>query len=83
LEYWADGFEFYQWLPRFGLCIGYSLAVCSRLLIYDLGHGEQFRTRAFVESFLVDHGFTLASRPHDPRDYFRDDIFGIAPAPLR
>src|SRR6202035_1082161 len=36
---------------------------------YELGHGEQFRTRAFVESFLIDHGFKLVSRSHDPRDY--------------
>ncbi len=27
----------------------------------ELGHGEEFRTRAFVEQFLIDHGFTLAS----------------------
>jgi FkbM family methyltransferase len=44
---------------------------------YEQGHGEQFRTRAFVESFLVDHGFTLASRPSDPRDYVRDHVFGL------
>ncbi len=44
---------------------------------YDLGHGEHFRTRAFVERFLLDHGFTLASRPDDPRDYVRDHIFGL------
>jgi FkbM family methyltransferase len=43
----------------------------------DLGHGKQFRTRAFVERFLTDHGFTLASRPDDPRDYVRDHIFGL------
>ena len=42
-----------------------------------LGHGEQFRTRAFVERFLVDHGFTLASRPDDPRDFVRDHVFGL------
>jgi FkbM family methyltransferase len=44
---------------------------------YDLGHGEQFRTRALVERFLVEHGFTLASRPDDPRGYVRDHIFGL------
>jgi len=43
----------------------------------ESGHGEQFRTRAFVERFLMDHGFTLASRPHDPRDYVRDHVFGL------
>jgi FkbM family methyltransferase len=43
----------------------------------DLGHGEQFRTRAFVEEFLLEHGFTLASRPDDPRNYVRDHVFGL------
>jgi FkbM family methyltransferase len=40
------------------------------------GHGEQLRTRAFVEQFLLDHGFTLASRPDDSRDYVRDHLYG-------
>lgn len=43
----------------------------------EMGHGEQFRTRAFVERFLTDHGFTLASRPDDPRGYVRDHLFGL------
>jgi FkbM family methyltransferase len=43
----------------------------------ELGHGEQFRTRAFVERFLTDHGFTLASRPDDPRNFVRDHVFGL------
>jgi FkbM family methyltransferase len=43
----------------------------------DCGDGEQFRTRAFVEQFLIEHGFTLASRPDDPRNYVRDHIFGL------
>jgi FkbM family methyltransferase len=42
-----------------------------------LGHGEEFRTRAFVEGFLADHQFTLTSRPDDPRDYVRDHVFGV------
>ncbi len=46
----------------------------------DLGHGEHFRTRAFVERFLTDYGFTLASRPDDPRDYVRDHVFGFRSA---
>jgi FkbM family methyltransferase len=44
---------------------------------YDQGHGEQFRTRAFVEGFLADHGLKLVSRADDPRDYVRDHIFGL------
>ena len=43
----------------------------------DHGHGEHFRTRSFVEQFLTEHGFTLTSRPDDPRDYVRDHIFGF------
>ena len=43
----------------------------------DLGHGEQFRTRAFVEDLLIKHGFKLASRKDDPRDYVRDHVFGL------
>lgn len=46
---------------------------------WECGHGEQFRTRAFVEQFLIEHGFTLASRPDDPRDYVRDHVFGLRP----
>ena len=43
----------------------------------NLGHGEQFRTRSFVEKLLTDYGFTLLSRSEDPRDYVRDHIFGL------
>jgi FkbM family methyltransferase len=43
----------------------------------DKGDGEQFRTRDFVEQFLIKNGFTLASRPHDPRAFVRDLIFGL------
>lgn len=44
------------------------------------GDGEEFRTRAYVEECLVRHGFTLASRPDDPRDYVRDHIFALRPS---
>jgi FkbM family methyltransferase len=43
----------------------------------ELGHGEEFRTRAVVERILERGGFTLASRPEDPRDYVRDHVFGL------
>jgi FkbM family methyltransferase len=43
----------------------------------DRGDGEQFRTRAFIEQFLIDHGFTLSSRPDDPRDYVRNHVYGL------
>lgn len=41
------------------------------------GDGEHYRTRDFVEKFLVKHGFTLAPRRDDPRDYVRDHVFGV------
>ena len=44
---------------------------------FEAGDGEQFRTRAFVEQFLVKHGFTIASSSDDPRDYVRDHVFGL------
>jgi FkbM family methyltransferase len=45
----------------------------------EKGHGEKFRTRVFVEHFLAKHGFTIESRPGDPRDYVRDHVFGLRP----
>jgi FkbM family methyltransferase len=44
---------------------------------YNRGEGQQFRTREFVESFLLSHGFRLASRPHDPRLGIRDHVYGL------
>jgi len=46
----------------------------------NLGHGEQFRTRAFVERFLLGHGFGVTSRADDSRDYVRDHVFGLRPS---
>jgi FkbM family methyltransferase len=46
----------------------------------EQGHGDQFRTRAFVERFLLDHGFRVTSRADDPRDYVRDHVFGLRPS---
>jgi hypothetical protein len=45
----------------------------------ESGHGDQFRTRAFVEQFLVGQGFAVASRQDDPRDYVRDHVYGLRP----
>jgi FkbM family methyltransferase len=44
---------------------------------FEMGHGEQFRTRDFVEQFLLEHGFALTSRKDDPREYVRDHVFGL------
>jgi len=46
---------------------------------FERGEGEWFRTRSFVELFLVRNGFTLASRPDDPRDAVRDHVYGLRP----
>jgi FkbM family methyltransferase len=46
---------------------------------YQQGHGERFRTRAFVKQFLSDNGFTFDSRPDDPRASVPDHIFGLRP----
>ena len=43
----------------------------------DRGEGEEFRTRAFVEQFLRDSGFTLVSRDADPRYYVPYHIHGV------
>jgi len=43
----------------------------------DINHREHLRTRNSVEQSLTRHGFTLASRPDDPRDYVRDHVFGF------
>jgi len=43
----------------------------------DQGHGEQFRTRAFVEGFFVHHGLKVARRTDDPRCSVPDHLFGL------
>lgn len=45
----------------------------------DRGDGEHFRTRAIIEKFLQENGFSLASRPHDARPYVRDHVYGFRP----
>jgi len=43
----------------------------------DVGHGEELRTRSYVERSLQGYGFTIASRQDDERDYVRDHVFGL------
>jgi FkbM family methyltransferase len=54
-----------------------TICVACHDFLADSGHGEQFRTRDFVEQFLTEHGFNLASRPDDHRNYVRDHVFGL------
>jgi FkbM family methyltransferase len=62
-------------LPRI-----HNICVACHDFRADWGHGDQFRTRAFVERFLTENGFTINSRRNDPRDYVRDHVFGIRQA---
>ena len=54
-----------------------QICIACHDFLSEQGHGEQLRTRALVEGFLRNHGFTLASRADDPRDYVRDHVFGL------
>jgi FkbM family methyltransferase len=54
-----------------------QMAVACHDFRSDLGHGEHFRTRVFVEEFLTKRGFVVAFRADDPRDYVRDHVFGL------
>lgn len=43
----------------------------------DSRQNEAFRTKAIVEKFLKDNGFTIRSRDHDLRPYIRDQINAV------
>jgi len=53
-----------------------NACVCAHDFRADRGEGEEFRTRAFVEQFLREAGFTLVSRDDDPRYYVPYHIHG-------
>ncbi len=53
-----------------------EVCICAHDFRAERGHGESYRTRNFVESFLRDHGFTVWRRVDDERDYVRDHVFG-------
>jgi FkbM family methyltransferase len=53
-----------------------ALCVCAHDFRADWGDGESYRTRAFVEEFLTECGFTLTRRADDQRDYVRDHMHG-------
>lgn len=73
-----EGAERYA-LPGMVGALGKMKEVCIACHDFraDQGHGERFRTRAFVEQFLVDHGFAISSRHDDPREWVRDHVFGV------
>ena len=53
-----------------------SVCVCCHDFRTERGHGEQYRTRDFVEKFLTGNGFEVSRRADDPRDYVRDHLYG-------
>lgn len=55
-----------------------NICVACHDFRWESGHGEQFRTRAFVEEFLVEQGFEIKSRKDDPRKYVRDHVYGLS-----
>ena len=73
-----EGAERYA-LPGMGPMILRVQRICVSCHDYMAarGAGEQYRTRAFVERFLTEHGFRVSSRQDDPRDYIRDQVFGL------
>lgn len=52
-----------------------EVCICAHDFRADRGHGESYRTRAFVEEFLKGHGFYIWRNVSDNRDYARDHIF--------
>lgn len=72
-----EGAERYA-LPGMEAVLPFTRQICVACHDFrsENGEGEQFRTRAFVEQFLAEHGFSVTS-PDDPRDYVRDHVFGL------
>jgi FkbM family methyltransferase len=54
-----------------------NICVACHDFRWESGHGDQFRTRSFVEQFLIERGFKIITRQDDPRDYIRDHVYGI------
>lgn len=54
-----------------------QICVACHDFLCNGGGSERFRTHAFVERFLLDHGFSTTSRADDPLDYVRDHVFGL------
>ncbi len=54
-----------------------NICVACHDFRWESGHGDQFRTRSFVEQFLIERGFKIITRQDDARDYIRDHVYGI------
>ncbi len=54
-----------------------SICIACHDFMADRGLGEHYRTKAFVEAFLGEHGFRTISYPDDRRDFVRFHVFAI------
>jgi FkbM family methyltransferase len=59
--------------------IGSTKALCIAChdFLADRGLDEHYRTKHFVEEFLVNQGFRIVSYPEDPRDFVRCHVFAF------
>jgi len=54
-----------------------ALCIACHDFLADRGLGEHYRTKQFVEKFLVSHGFKTVSYPEDPRDFVRCHVYAF------
>lgn len=66
-------------LPGLGSAVGHVRLLCIACHDFraDWGHGEEYRTRDFVEDWMRSQGLHPVRRAHDPREYVRDHVFGM------
>jgi FkbM family methyltransferase len=54
-----------------------AVCVACHDFLADRGLDGHYRTKQFVETFLVKHGFRTVSYPTDPRDFVRCHVFAF------
>jgi FkbM family methyltransferase len=53
-----------------------NVAIACHDFLADKGGDERLRTKAYVQEFLVEHGFETQDRPEEPRDWLRSFVYG-------
>jgi FkbM family methyltransferase len=53
------------------------ICICCHDFRAERGDGEEYRTRAVVESFLTAHHFAVHARGDDPRPWVRDHVHAV------